>query len=158
MGFRTGEAVARPVRRGRGMIASCSRLDQWVYTPKSRKPPLSRGYRPLAGLFRLYTDDALSPVHLPGGNVSTPESANGPATDEPATTTPGDGQLTSLSTLAARQLATTTKSEPQMQAITSRWLLKMLPWVDGRGGAYRVNRRLQLSVGRGRVQFEQNGA
>ncbi len=45
-----------------------------------------------------------------------------------------------------------------MQAITSRWLLKMLPWVDVRGGAYRVNRRLQLGVGRGRVRFEQNGA
>jgi hypothetical protein len=45
-----------------------------------------------------------------------------------------------------------------MQAITSRWLLKMLPWVDVKGGTYRVNRRLQLRVGRGRVQFEQNGA
>ncbi|MPY50939.1 cyclic nucleotide-binding domain-containing protein [Streptomyces sp. K1PN6] len=45
-----------------------------------------------------------------------------------------------------------------MQAITSRWLLKMLPWVDVKGGTYRVNRRLQLSVGRGRVQFDHNGA
>ncbi|CAL9664254.1 hypothetical protein SUDANB105_07157 [Streptomyces sp. enrichment culture] len=45
-----------------------------------------------------------------------------------------------------------------MQAITSRWLLKMLPWVDVKGGAYRVNRRLQLRLGRGRVQFERNGA
>ncbi|MFK0019893.1 family 2B encapsulin nanocompartment shell protein [Streptomyces sp. NPDC090798] len=81
---------------------------------------------------------------------SSPESAAGP-TD--------DGQRsTSLSTHAARQLATTTKSEPQMQAITSRWLIKMLPWVDVKGGTYRVNRRLQLRVGRGRVQFEQNGA
>jgi len=90
--------------------------------------------------------------------VSTPESVNGPATDDSAPEPPGNGQLTSLSTVAARQLATTTKSEPQMQAITSRWLLKMLPRVDVRGGAYRVNRRLQLSVGRGRVRFEQNGA
>lgn len=91
--------------------------------------------------------------------MSTPESAHGPATDEPGPATPGNAQPpTSLGTLAARQLATTTKSEPQMQAITSRWLLKMLPWVDVRGGAYRVNRRLQLSVGRGRVRFEQNGA
>lgn len=72
---------------------------------------------------------------------------------------PADGQhFTSLSTQAARQLATTTKSEPQMQAITSRWLLKMLPWVDVKGGTYRVNRRLQLRIGRGRVQFDQNGA
>ncbi|MPY57812.1 cyclic nucleotide-binding domain-containing protein [Streptomyces spongiae] len=45
-----------------------------------------------------------------------------------------------------------------MQAITSRWLLRMLPWVDVKGGIYRVNRRLQLRVGRGRVQFDQNGA
>ncbi|MGW0707478.1 family 2B encapsulin nanocompartment shell protein [Streptomyces sp. NPDC002643] len=67
-------------------------------------------------------------------------------------------RFTSLSTQAARQLATTTKSEPQMQAITSRWLLKNLPWVDVRGGTYRVNRRLQLRIGRGRVQFDQNGA
>jgi hypothetical protein len=44
-----------------------------------------------------------------------------------------------------------------MQAITSRWLLKALPWVDVKGGTYRVNRRLQLNVGRGRVQFDQNG-
>ncbi|MGW4867684.1 family 2B encapsulin nanocompartment shell protein [Streptomyces chartreusis] len=88
--------------------------------------------------------------------MSVSESAAGPAADEPAPTT--DGPLTSLSTQAARQLATTTKSEPQMQAISSRWLLKMLPWVDVKGGTYRVNRRLQLRVGRGRVQFEQNGA
>ncbi|MCD9877762.1 family 2B encapsulin nanocompartment shell protein [Streptomyces guryensis] len=90
--------------------------------------------------------------------MSAPESASGPATDEPATRPDGEGQLTSLSTQAARQLATTTKSEPQMQAISSRWLLRALPWVDVKGGTYRVNRRLQLRIGRGRVQFEQNGA
>ncbi|MDF3148528.1 MULTISPECIES: family 2B encapsulin nanocompartment shell protein [unclassified Streptomyces] len=90
--------------------------------------------------------------------MSTPDSATGPAIDEPDPDPQSDGQLTSLSTQAARQLATTTKSEPQMQAISSRWLLRMLPWVDVKGGTYRVNRRLQLRVGRGRVQFEQNGA
>ena len=90
--------------------------------------------------------------------MSAPESATGPATDEPAPEPDGEGQLTSLSTQAARQLATTTKSEPQMQAISSRWLLRTLPWVDVKGGTYRVNRRLQLRIGRGRVQFEQNGA
>ncbi|MGW3115599.1 family 2B encapsulin nanocompartment shell protein [Streptomyces sp. NPDC001107] len=93
--------------------------------------------------------------------MSAPESASGPAgpaTDEPAPEPDGEGQLTSLSTQAARQLATTTKSEPQMQAISSRWLLRSLPWVDVKGGTYRVNRRLQLRIGRGRVQFEQNGA
>ncbi|WP_405650925.1 family 2B encapsulin nanocompartment shell protein [Streptomyces sp. RK9] len=89
--------------------------------------------------------------------MTTSESAAGPSTDQ-GDESAAEAQRTSLSTLAARQLSTTTKSEPQMQAITSRWLLKMLPWTDVRGGTYRVNRRLQLKVGRGRVQFEQNGA
>ncbi|MEU6849774.1 family 2B encapsulin nanocompartment shell protein [Actinacidiphila alni] len=82
-----------------------------------------------------------------------------PTTDEPPPAA-GDGaaRLTSLGTPGARQLATTTKSEPQMRGISSRWLLRMLPWVDVRSGSYRVNRRLQLRVGDGRVRFEQNGA
>ncbi|RST18471.1 cyclic nucleotide-binding domain-containing protein [Streptomyces sp. WAC05374] len=64
----------------------------------------------------------------------------------------------SLGTAAARNLATTTKSVPQMQEITSRWLLRMLPWVQVQGGTYRVNRRLSYSVGDGRVTFVQTGA
>ncbi|WP_173099147.1 family 2B encapsulin nanocompartment shell protein [Actinomadura verrucosospora] len=64
----------------------------------------------------------------------------------------------SLSTSAARNLATTTKSVPQMQGITSRWLLKLLPWVEAHGGAYRVNRRLTYTVGDGRVTFVTTGA
>ncbi|WP_329455717.1 family 2B encapsulin nanocompartment shell protein [Streptomyces sp. NBC_01497] len=63
----------------------------------------------------------------------------------------------SLGTAAARNLATTTKSVPQMQEITSRWLLRMLPWVQVQGGAYRVNRRLSYSVGDGRITFVQTG-
>ncbi|GAB3587721.1 family 2B encapsulin nanocompartment shell protein [Amycolatopsis endophytica] len=63
------------------------------------------------------------------------------------------GPQQSLSTQAARNLATTTKSVPQMQAITSRWLLRLLPWVEASGGAYRVNRRLSYAVGDGRVTF-----
>jgi CRP-like cAMP-binding protein len=63
----------------------------------------------------------------------------------------------SLSTAAARQLATTTKSVPQMQAITSRWLLRVLPWVQADGGTYRVNRRLSYTVGDGRVTFISTG-
>ncbi|MFJ5608455.1 family 2B encapsulin nanocompartment shell protein [Streptomyces sp. NPDC093221] len=87
------------------------------------------------------------------------ESITSPTTDEPPPAAPGDGaRLTSLSTLGARQLATTTKSEPQMRGISSRWLLRMLPWVDVPSGTYRVNRRLQLHVGQGRVSFDQNGA
>ncbi|MFI7126866.1 family 2B encapsulin nanocompartment shell protein [Nonomuraea sp. NPDC050153] len=64
----------------------------------------------------------------------------------------------SLDTRAARNLATTTKTRPQMQAITSRWLLRRLPWVDVRGGTYRVNRRLTHHIGRGRVSVVLNGA
>ncbi|MDJ0379272.1 family 2B encapsulin nanocompartment shell protein [Streptomyces sp. G-G2] len=63
----------------------------------------------------------------------------------------------SLATAAARNLATTTKSKPQMQEISSRWLLKMLPWVAVQGGTYRVNRRLSYSVGDGRVEFIKTG-
>ncbi|MFE7552058.1 family 2B encapsulin nanocompartment shell protein [Streptomyces gardneri] len=63
----------------------------------------------------------------------------------------------SLGTAAARNLATTTKSAPQMQEITSRWLLRMMPWVQVQGGTYRVNRRLSYSVGDGRVTFVQTG-
>ncbi|WP_369213352.1 family 2B encapsulin nanocompartment shell protein [Streptomyces flavofungini] len=64
----------------------------------------------------------------------------------------------SLGTAAARKLASTTKSAPQMQEITSRWLLRMLPWVETKGGTYRVNRRLSYTVGDGRIEFVQDGA
>jgi CRP-like cAMP-binding protein len=45
-----------------------------------------------------------------------------------------------------------------MQGITSRWLLKILPWVEAKGGAFRVNRRLSYEVGDGRVTFTNIGA
>ncbi|MER7516456.1 family 2B encapsulin nanocompartment shell protein [Streptomyces sp. NPDC126499] len=67
-------------------------------------------------------------------------------------------QQSSLSTAAARNLATTTKSAPQMQEITSRWLLRTLPWVETKGGTYRVNRRLTYTVGDGVIEFVQDGA
>ncbi|MFF4607132.1 family 2B encapsulin nanocompartment shell protein [Streptomyces sp. NPDC001339] len=66
-------------------------------------------------------------------------------------------QNSSLSTGAARNLATTTKTPPQMQGITSRWLLRLLPWVQVSGGTYRVNRRLAYIVGDGRIDFDING-
>ncbi|GAA2134786.1 family 2B encapsulin nanocompartment shell protein [Glycomyces algeriensis] len=75
----------------------------------------------------------------------------------PTQTSNGQHPQTSLSTAAARNLATTTKSAPQMQEITSRWLLKVLPWVQTQGGAYRVNRRLTHTVGDGRVEFSTEG-
>ncbi len=76
---------------------------------------------------------------------------------EPDQPVPESPQL-SLGTAAARNLATTTKSAPQMQGITSRWLLRVLPWVQVKGGTYRVNRRLSYAVGDGRVTFTNVGA
>ncbi|HTU75937.1 MAG TPA: family 2B encapsulin nanocompartment shell protein [Trebonia sp.] len=74
--------------------------------------------------------------------VAAPQSAN------------GQGPIPlSLSTEAARKLATTTKTVPQMQGVTSRWLLKLLPWVEATGGTYRVNRRLSYTVGDGNIVF-----
>jgi CRP-like cAMP-binding protein len=66
-------------------------------------------------------------------------------------------QQMSLDIAAARTLTTTTKSAPQMQEITSRWLLRMLPWVQVSGGTYRVNRRLSYAVGDGLLTFTSNG-
>ncbi len=48
--------------------------------------------------------------------------------------------ITSLGARAARNLANTTKTPPQMGMITPRWLLRCLPWVDVEAGTYRVNR------------------
>ncbi|MFT3769449.1 MAG: family 2B encapsulin nanocompartment shell protein [Minicystis sp.] len=64
----------------------------------------------------------------------------------------------SLATAAARNLATTTKSPPQMAGISPRWLLKTLPWVQVTAGTFRVNRRLTYAVGDGRVTFTQVGS
>lgn len=58
---------------------------------------------------------------------------------------------------AARDLATTTKSHPQIQEITSRWLLRVLPWVEASGGTFRVNRRANYTVGDSRIEIEMNG-
>jgi CRP-like cAMP-binding protein len=53
----------------------------------------------------------------------------------------------SLGLDAARQLATTTKTKPQMRGITPRYLLRALPWVDAPSGVYRVNRRRSFLLG-----------
>ncbi|RLL70871.1 family 2B encapsulin nanocompartment shell protein [Streptomyces sp. Z26] len=73
------------------------------------------------------------------------------------TTHPGTIPPASLSTAAARQLTTTTKTRPQMQAISPRWLLRVLPWTETKGGSYRVNRRLTHTLGDGRVEFVSTG-
>ena len=69
-----------------------------------------------------------------------------------------NGQQLSLSTDAAKNLATTTKTPPQMQEITSRWLLRLLPWVQTSGGVFRVNRRLTYTLGDGRITFTNSGS
>ncbi|HWH12264.1 MAG TPA: cyclic nucleotide-binding domain-containing protein, partial [Solirubrobacteraceae bacterium] len=87
-----------------------------------------------------------------------PDVAGGTTATKPSTNGSGNGKpQMSLSTTAARNLATTTKSVPQMQGISSRWLLKVLPWVNVTAGAYRVNRRLSYAVGDGRVTFTNSG-
>jgi hypothetical protein len=46
----------------------------------------------------------------------------------------------SVTTAVARNLTTTTKTNPKMMSITPRLLLNLLPWVQVEGGTYRVNR------------------
>ncbi len=46
----------------------------------------------------------------------------------------------SLGDTAARQLANTTKTSPQLASITPRWLVNLLPWTPVESGTYRVNR------------------
>ncbi|MFI9045406.1 family 2B encapsulin nanocompartment shell protein [Streptomyces sp. NPDC053427] len=77
--------------------------------------------------------------------------------DETSIGSAEDSSHSSLSTTAARNLATTTKTAPQMQGISSRWLLRLLPWVQVSGGTYRVNRRLSHTVGDGRIDFAISG-
>ncbi|MET9417194.1 family 2B encapsulin nanocompartment shell protein [Streptomyces klenkii] len=62
----------------------------------------------------------------------------------------------SLSPDAARQLATTTKTTPQMRGITPRYLLRALPWVDVESGVYRVNRRRTFILGDDRISTFSN--
>ncbi len=62
----------------------------------------------------------------------------------------------SLGTAAARNLATTTKSVPQMQRSAPLAAAHAL-WVDIQGGTYRVNRRMTFAVGDGRVTFVKTG-
>src|SRR4051812_6274390 len=65
----------------------------------------------------------------------------------------------SLSPDAARQLATATKTAPQMRAISPRYLLRALPWVDVESGVYRVNRRRSFVVGDDRISsYTENDA
>lgn len=58
---------------------------------------------------------------------------------------------------AARQLATTTKSVPQMVGITPRYLLRLLPWVEVNSGTYRVNRQKVVLAQDAKIRFDFEG-
>ena len=64
-----------------------------------------------------------------------------------ATHTTEDAPST-LGTQAARNLASTTKTPPQMQAVSPRWLLRILPWVEVSGGTYRLTRTTRRAIER----------
>jgi len=49
-----------------------------------------------------------------------------------------DESRRALGDVAARQLANTTKTAPQLTAITPRWLVQLLGWVPVESGTYRV--------------------
>jgi len=49
-------------------------------------------------------------------------------------------QQTALGDIAARQLAIATRTVPQMQKITPRWLTRLLNWVPVESGVYRLNK------------------
>jgi hypothetical protein len=57
-----------------------------------------------------------------------------------ATTMPTTEVRRALSDAAARQLANTTKTPPQLTAITPRWLVQLLSWVPVESGTYRINK------------------
>lgn len=63
----------------------------------------------------------------------------------------------SLAAGAARNLANTTKTRPQMSGITPRWLLRFLPWVSVEAGTYRVNRVSYRGEPFRRIQAEVDG-
>lgn len=58
---------------------------------------------------------------------------------------------------AARQLATTTKSVPQMVGITPRYLLRLLPWVEVNAGTYRINRQRVVLAQDEKIKFDFEG-
>lgn len=64
----------------------------------------------------------------------------------------GDQQQ-SVSTTAARNLATTTKTRAQWAALTPRWVMHLLPWVRVDGGTYRVNRVRLLDPDQRKIRF-----
>ena len=67
------------------------------------------------------------------------------------------GEQQSVSTAAARNLATTHKTRAQWAALTPRWALHMLPWVNVNAGTYRVNQVRLLVPDRGKLFIRIDG-
>ena len=63
----------------------------------------------------------------------------------------------SVTTAVARNLTTTTKTNPKMMSITPRWLLSQLPWVQVSGGTYRVNRTKRELSKAERIEIDVTG-
>lgn len=64
----------------------------------------------------------------------------------------------SIDTTAARNLAITNNTIPQMTGITPRWLLHFLPWVQVQSGTYRVNRTKVVLKPSGKIPvYTENG-
>ena len=64
---------------------------------------------------------------------------------------------TRLGESAARSLADVHKTGPQMAAISPRWLLRLLPWVDVDAGLVRVNRVRVMGAELQRVEARVDG-
>jgi CRP-like cAMP-binding protein len=74
-----------------------------------------------------------------------------------ATVIPNTNQTQqSIDKSAARNLAVTTNTVPQMTGITPRWLLHFLPWVQVDTGTYRVNRSKMVLKPTPKVQVNNN--
>lgn len=72
-------------------------------------------------------------------------------------TVPEDVKRESVTQEAAANLATRTKTVPQMVGITPRYLSRLLPWVEVNSGHYRVNRQKVVLSQDQKIQFDFEG-
>jgi len=71
---------------------------------------------------------------------------------------PEDLKRDSVTQEAAANLATKTKTVPQMVGITPRYLARLLPWVEVNSGHYRVNRQKIVLAQDQKIQFDFEGS
>jgi hypothetical protein len=70
---------------------------------------------------------------------------------------PNDIKRDSVTQEAAANLATRTKTVPQMVGISPRFLTRLLPWVEVNSGHYRVNRQKVVLAQDQKIQFDFEG-